>query len=432
MPQAPKKATKRRNEIIYKSRFSGICDSFFTFFSTRRVNTLKQKPLARIIKLQKGIRRVLLVLGWYDYRLHRGIERFAQECDWHLSEDLAREKVIPWGWDGDGILTWLGEGDDLADFVVQAKKPTVDFSFRRSKLKFARVLEDTTQTAGLVADHFLSRGIGNFLFYSDADNWVYNERRIAFVKSLQSGGREAKCLQWDKSSEYRMDRLAWRRRREWLAKKLKAVPKPIGIFAASDGLALELLETCESTGINIPGEVAIVGAGNSLLAVDAMQTPISSVDVNMELIGYEGAKLLDELMRREPLPPQPIRVPPVRLIARKSSDLLAVKHPGVARSLRFMWEHYHEPIGVTELAKAASMSVRNFYQASVNHLGRSPGSELFRMRIDHAKQLLLESGDKIETIAELSGYNNSNSFEIAFKRSTGMAPKEYRNRNKKD
>jgi LacI family transcriptional regulator len=382
--------------------------------------------------LQKGIRRVLLVLGWYDYRLHRGIERFAQESGWHLSEDLAREKVIPWGWDGDGILAWLGEGDDLADFVVQAKKPTVDFSYRRSKLKFARVLEDTTQTARLVADHFLSRGIGNFLFYSDADNWVYNERRTAFVKSLQSVGREAKCLQWDKSSEYRMDRLAWRRRREWLANKLKAVPKPIGIFAASDGLALELLETCESAGINIPGEVAIVGAGNSLLAVDAMQTPISSVDVNMELIGYEGAKLLDELMRREPLPPQPIRVPPVRLIARKSSDLLAVKHPGVARSLRFMWEHYHEPIGVTELAKAASMSVRNFYQAFVDHLGRSPGSELFRMRIDHAKQLLLESGDKIETIAELSGYNNSNSFEIAFKRSTGMAPKEYRNRNKKD
>jgi hypothetical protein len=127
-----KKVTKRRNEIIYKSRFSGICDSFFTFFSTRRVNTLKQKPLARIIKLQKGIRRVLLVLGWYDYRLHRGIERFAQECDWHLSEDLAREKVIPWGWDGDGILAWLGEGDDLADFVVQAKKPTVDFRDRKS------------------------------------------------------------------------------------------------------------------------------------------------------------------------------------------------------------------------------------------------------------------------------------------------------------
>src|SRR5215469_16761475 len=381
--------------------------------------------------MRKRSPRVLLVLGWYDYRRHRGIEKYAQESGWHLSEDLAREKVIPWGWDGDGILAWLGEGDDLAAFVTQAKKPTVDFSFRRKKLKFARVLEDTTQTAKLVADHFLSRGIRHLHFYSDADNWIYNERRTAFLKFLQSVGHEAGSLQWDKSSEYRMDRQAWKRRREWLIYKLKAVPKPVGIFAASDGLALELLETCEDAGMNVPEEVAIVGAGNSLLAVDAMQTPITSVDVNMESIGYEGAKLLDELMRREPSPAQPVRVPPLRLIARKSSDLLAVRHPGVARSLRFMWEHYHEPIGVSDLAKAASMSVRNFHQVFVDNLGRSPGSELFRIRIDHAKRLLQESSDKIEVIAELSGYNNNNSFEIAFKRSTGMTPKQYRSQNRK-
>ncbi len=123
--------------------------------------------------------RVLLVLGWYDYRLHRGIEKYAQEQGWRLSEDLAREKVIPWGWDGDGILAWLGVGDDLADFVFHAGKPTVDFSFRRPQLKFARVLEDTTIAAQLVTDHFLARGFRNFLFYSDAENWVYDERGSA-------------------------------------------------------------------------------------------------------------------------------------------------------------------------------------------------------------------------------------------------------------
>jgi LacI family transcriptional regulator len=119
---------------------------------------------------------VLLVLGWYDYRLHRGIEKYAQENGWLLTEDLAREKVFPWGWEGDGILAWLGAGEDLADFVVAAEKPTVDFSFRRRPLKFARVLEDTSETARVVADHFLSRGFSHFLFYADAPNWIYEER----------------------------------------------------------------------------------------------------------------------------------------------------------------------------------------------------------------------------------------------------------------
>jgi LacI family transcriptional regulator len=375
--------------------------------------------------MRKKSPRVLLVLGWYDYRLHRGIERFAQEQGWHLSEDLAREKVIPWGWDGDGILAWLGAGDDLADFVTKAQKPTLDFSFRRPQSKFARVLEDTTETARLVADHFLSRGFRHFLFYSDADNWIYNERGSAFADVLQQAGRHVNWLRWYKSSAYRTDRDAWKSKRKWLADELKRAPKPIGVFAASDGLALEILEICETLGVSIPEEVAIVGAGNSLLAVDAMHTPISSVDVNMEMLGYTGAKLLNELMSQRSVPKQPVRVPPFRLVVRKSSDLVAVNHPGVARSLRFLWDHCHEPIGVNDMARAASMSLRNFHQAFVDNIGRSPGQELQRIRIERAKKLLSDSNAKMEVIAKMSGYESANSFWVAFKRLVGLSPKQY-------
>jgi LacI family transcriptional regulator len=383
---------------------------------------------ARLIQssfMRKKSPRVLLVLGWYDYRLHRGIEKFAQEHGWHLSEDLAREKVIPWGWDGDGILAWLGAGDDLADFVVNAKKPTVDFSLRRQHLKFPRVLEDTAETARLVADHFLSRGFRHFLFYSDAQNWIYDERGNAFVKFLQAAERDAKWLRWHESSAFRTDRKAWKRKRGWLAAELKLISKPVGAFAASDGLALELLEICEEAGIAVPEEVAVVGAGNSLLAVDAMHTPVSSVDVNMETIGYEGAKLLDELMGRKTKPTQPVRVPPFRLIARKSSDLVAINHPGVARSLRFMWDHCREPIGVNDLAKAANMSVRSFHHSFVVNLGRAPGAELHRIRIERAKKLLSDSSEKMDSIAELCGYESGNSFWVAFKRATGISPRQF-------
>ena len=175
----------------------------------------------------------------------------------------------------------------------------------------------------------------------------------------------------------------------------------------------------------VPDEVAIVGAGNSLLAVDAMHTPVSSVDVNMEAVGYRGAELLDDLMKRKSAPSQPIRVPPFRLIARKSSDLVAVNHPGLARSLRFMWEQCHKPIGVEDLARAASMSVRSFHEAFVKNLGRSPGHELHRLRIERAKKLLLDSDQKLEAIAALCGYQSSNSLWVAFKQTTGVSPRQF-------
>jgi LacI family transcriptional regulator len=317
-------------------------------------------------------------------------------------------------------------GHDLADFVWHAQKPTVDFSFRRPQLNFTRVLEDTTAAARLVADHFRSRGFRNFAFYSDSENWIYNERGNAFLKAAGDAGRAGEWLGWHKSSAHRVDRKAWKRKREWLAAELKRLAKPVGIFAASDGLALELLEICEAAGIAVPDEVAIVGAGNSLLAVDAMHTPISSVDTNLELLGYRGAQELDRLMRRKAVPAAPIRVAPARLIVRKSSDLVAVNHPGVARGMRYLWDHYHEPIGVADLAQAAAMSRRGFDQAFVENLGRSPGAELQHIRVEFAKRLLTESTEKIEVIAEKCGYQSLNTFWVAFRKATGTTPKKFR------
>src|SRR5271157_4178138 len=130
--------------------------------------------------MPKKQKRVLLALGWYDYRLHKGIEKYAQEHGWHLYADVTREKVIPWGWEGDGILAWLGAGDDLAQFVVEAKLPTVDFSYRRPNLPFPRVLADHCSAARLAAEHFLSHGLTHFMFYSAVENWSFDELGAAF------------------------------------------------------------------------------------------------------------------------------------------------------------------------------------------------------------------------------------------------------------
>ena len=188
------------------------------------------------------------------------------------------------------------------------------------------------------------------------------------------------------------------------------------------------IEACESSGLAVPEMVSIIGVNNSLRAVEAMHTPISSVDTNLELLGYRGAALLDDLMQGKAPPAEPIRVPVAGLIARKSSDLVAVNHPGVARSLRFMLEHFHELIGVDDLARVAAMSRRGLHQAFLEHIGRPPGHELQRVRIERAKKLLAESDQKMGVIAEQCGYQSPNSFWFAFKQVTGLSPKRYRSK----
>src|SRR6187401_3493617 len=104
--------------------------------------------------MQKTPKNVLIALGWYDHRLLHGIATYATENHWHLaSHSIIHEKVIPWGWKGDGVLAWLAAGDDLAHFVASVKKPTVDFSLRRPHLPFARVVQDHAKVGQLAAEH---------------------------------------------------------------------------------------------------------------------------------------------------------------------------------------------------------------------------------------------------------------------------------------
>ncbi len=378
--------------------------------------------------MAKRQKRVLLALGWYDYRLHQGIEKYAQEHGWHLYADYTREKVIPWGWEGDGILAWLGAGDDLAEFVSAAKLPTVDFSNRRQQLKFPRVLEDHAHAAKLAADHFLTRGFTNFCFYSDANNWSYEERGQGFLNALAETGHTCTWLRWLESPAYATGKQEWQRKRKWLASEMKRAAKPLAVFAANDAQALDVLESCESTGLKIPEEVAILGTESYLLAPDAMHTPLSSVDTNLEVLGYRGAELLDQLMSGGKAPAEPVRVPAAGVIVRKSTDILTIKHQGVARSLRFIWEHGHEPICIKDLVGVSAMSRRGLHKAFLEHLGRTPGQELQRVRIDRAKKLLTQTAQKVETIAHDSGYQSINSFCVAFKRATGMSAKRFRER----
>jgi LacI family transcriptional regulator len=368
-------------------------------------------------------------MGWYDYRVHEGISRFAVEHNWHLCPDATKEKVIPWGWEGDGILAWLGAGDDLAEFVVGAGKPTVDFSLRRSNLQFPRVLVDHAAAARLAADYYLSRGFTQFMFYSQVKNWGWDEDGEAFVQAITEAGRQCRWACWERSPRYCSGRQEWRRRRQWLASELKKLPKPLAVLAANDDQAMDVLESCESLGLMVPEEVSIIGMENSLLAAEAMTTPVSSIDTNLEGLGYQGAALLADMMNGLPAPQEPVRVPIVGLVARRSSDYIAVNHPGIERSLRFLSEHYREPITVKDLAKAAAMSVRGFHKTFQQHVNRSPGQQLRQVRIEAAKTLLVKSDEKISAIAAMCGFQSANGFWSAFRQATGLSPNRYREEN---
>jgi LacI family transcriptional regulator len=372
-------------------------------------------------------RTVLLALGWYDHRLLRGIGMYAAEHNWHLAAaSITQELTIPWGWQGDGILAWLGGNDELAEFVVSEKRPTVDFSLRRMHLPFAHVALDHKAAAEMAAEHLLQRGFRNFLFYSASDNWTFEERGSGFIGVLRKHGHQCAWHKWHLAKRRRRGRSEWAERRLWLAKVLKAASKPAAIFTANGTLALEVQEVCNREGIGVPLEVAIVGIEDDLLLPQSMLRSITAVDPNLEEQGYQGAALLDRLMGGESPPPQTIRIPPARIITRQSTEITAVVHPGVAKAVRFIAANLDKTIDIEAVARHAGMSRRGLHQAFVEHMGRTPGTQIRTVRIEHARKLLAETDSKIEEIALLSGYQSMNSFFVAFKQACKITPAEFR------
>lgn len=373
-------------------------------------------------------RSVLLALGWYDHRLLQGISAYAAQHHWHLaaSSITHEQHAIPVGWKGDGVLAWLAAGDELADFVVSLKRPTVDMSLRRAHLKFPRVIQDHAKTGQMVADHFLSRGFRSFVYYSHTANWSNEGRGRGFEHALRTGGHVCTWLRWHEAHENSRGPGEWTSRRNWLAKHLKGLAKPVAVFAANGSLATEVCEICDQAGLQVPNDVAVVGIADYLLSVAGSYHEISTVDTNLEEQGYQAAALLDRIMNGEKPPADPILIAPARVVVRKSSDLMAVSHSRVSRGLQFIAEKFTGDISVEDVARAAGMSRRGLHQAFLDHVGRTPGDQIRITRIECAKKLLVETNEKVESVARLSGYPNTNTFFIAFRKAMSQTPAEFR------
>lgn len=373
-------------------------------------------------------KNVLVALGWYDHRILQGIAAYATQHRWHLAaHSIIHEKVIPWGWEGDGVLAWLSAGDDLAHFVAAVKKPTVDFSLRRPHLPFAHVVQDHAKTGQLVAEHFLERGLQHFLFYSDSENWSQAERGEGFVATLQKAGRACQWVRWHLTREaHEPGTNEWLRRRHWLLSHLQRAPKPLAVFAANGSLAVEVQELCLDANIAVPSEIALVGIEDYLLSVGGLNRSISGVDTNLEEQGYQGAALLDRMMAGVKTPRATVRIPPIGVIARKSSDILAINHPGVARALHYMADQFASPLSVDDVARVAGMSRRGLHQAFTEHVGCTPGDRIRHVRLEFAKRRLAETDEKIESIAQQSGYASLNTFFVAFRKAESVTPAAFR------
>lgn len=86
-----------------------------------------------------------------------------------------------------------------------------------------------------------------------------------------------------------------------------------------------------------------------------------------------------------------------------------------------------EPPTLTELADLCNLSVRQLTRGFRTSRGCSIGDYVVQSRIDSAKRLL-GTDDSVKAIAYAIGFSSTSSFSYAFRRATGVTPRQFRQR----
>lgn len=95
---------------------------------------------------------------------------------------------------------------------------------------------------------------------------------------------------------------------------------------------------------------------------------------------------------------------------------------------RWITEHPAGDLSVESLAARARLSPRHFARAFREETGTTPGRYVDRVRLEHARRLLEDTGDGVEEVSRASGYGTPEAMRRAFVKALGTAPAEYRRR----
>ncbi len=386
------------------------------------------------------IRHVALLVEWsraYGRGVLRGVSRYVQAHGrWKVYHTERRlwDVAPPWlrRWKGDGIIARI-ENPRLAAQVQRLKVPWVDLFDRGGASPMPVVMTDDRAIARLVAEHLIDCALKHFAYCGLPGIYSSDQRCRHFAAHLAAVGHKVSVYAPPRgrrtafiagSEDYEMQREGE------LVRWLRSLPKPVGLMACNDLRAHQVLMACDENELAVPEEVAVIGVDNDEAICGLSRPPLSSVDQNAEEVGYQAAALLDRLMQGEALPRDKLIVEPSGVVARQSTDVVAVADADVAAALHHIREHACDGLSVHELLAGLAMSRRTLERRFAGLLGRSPKDEIARVQLGHVKRLLTMTDYPLAKIAQLTGFCYVESMSALFKNTVGQAPGQYRRQNR--
>jgi LacI family transcriptional regulator len=366
----------------------------------------------------------------YDRKIISGIAQYVKEHgDWSLyvEEDPLQKLPDLRSWRGHGIIANFDDRK-VATAVRGLKVPVVGVGggsgWYDPATRIPYFASGDPSIARLAAEHLIERGFRRLAFYGYPPTRIIRwseQRGKAFQQAAHAAGIPCSVYTGRHGTARR-----WTELQRGLIHWLRSLEKPVGVMACNDVRARHVLEACHTIGLRVPEDVALIGVDNDEMICELTDPPLSSVEQGARRMGYQAAALLDQLMGGAKPPRVRFVVEPEGVVARRSTDTLAIEDPEVATALRFIRQRACERIQVRDVVQQVGVSrstLKNRFKAA---LGRTIHAEIQHIRLQRAKQLIAGTDLPLKQVALQAGFQYVQYLTRLFRRRVGQTPAKYR------
>lgn len=104
---------------------------------------------------------------------------------------------------------------------------------------------------------------------------------------------------------------------------------------------------------------------------------------------------------------------------------MTIRHPGIAKVINAMKANIATPLDQGELAKLFGRSTRHLERTFKAVMLETPKSHHLGLRLEEARNLLLETALSVLEVAVATGFNSRSSFSNAYKTRYGKSPTKF-------
>lgn len=357
----------------------------------------------------------------YDNLVVSGVLEYAKKkIDWEINGEgywfNNRSKNL------DALIVRI-ESEEEKEIYEKLNIPVVDIAGAVRSDKFSTVRNDDWDTGVKCGEYLYGLHPPYFAMALVSNTYWARERMIGFCSGAVLNSERlntfSKPLDWwhQLYSESTTDLDNW----------LLSLKKGTAIFCCNDLCAMKITVQCRRLNIDIPSHLVLLAVDNEELLCMLSKPTISSMQLQLEKIGYTAAQVVDDLLTKKDNSSKIVyRIPPLGVIERESTMHFDNESSVVIMACKIIKSNISSVFSVSDIVDRVPCSRRTLEIKFKKEIGLSLHDYIIEEKLKESEKMLLSSNSSIKVISRECGFNSLQRFHSSFLKKYTTTPAQYR------